>query len=83
MHQRRGHHQELSSDVKTKGFHQLQGGQVLLGDRRDGNVSDTHFIPLDQMEQEIERPLKNLELYVCAHSPNVSRTSIMVSVALR
>ena len=47
----RRHDEKLSGDIQIQSLHQIEGRQVLLGDRRNGNVGDAHLILLDQMKQ--------------------------------
>ena len=60
--QRRRHHQELAGDVQIQLLHQLDVGEVLLGNQRDRDVVDVHLVLLDEVNQQIERPLERFEL---------------------
>ena len=58
MDQRRGHHQELPRHVQVHLLHQVDVLDVLRRDERDGNVVDAQLVPLDQVQQQVERPLE-------------------------
>ena len=61
VNQRRGHHQKIARDGDVQLLHQLEIGQVLFGDARDRDVVDVDLVFLDQVEQQIKRPLEDLE----------------------
>src|SRR5262249_37572373 len=60
--QRRRHDEELAGDVEVELAHQIDRVEVLLRDERDRDVVDVDLVPLDQEQQEIERPLEHREL---------------------
>ena len=62
VNQRRRHHEVLARDVEVHLLHQLDGLEVLRGDERDGDVVDVHLVLLDEVKQQIERPLEVFEL---------------------
>jgi hypothetical protein len=50
--------------------HELDVGQVLLGDARERDVVDVDLVALDQVQEEVERTLEALELdLVSRHRP--------------
>ena len=61
MDERRRHHQELARDVEVEFLHQLEVVEVLLRDERDRDVVDVHLVLLDEVEQQVERPLEILQ----------------------
>ena len=44
-------------------------------------VAEIRIAVLDEVKKKIQRAFENLQLYVCAHSPKASRTSVIVSDA--
>ncbi len=52
------HLQKFTGQVDVEVLDQLDVLQVLLGDPGDGNVVDVHLFLADQMQQEVQRPLK-------------------------
>ena len=58
VNERRGHHEELAGDVEVELLHQLDRVEVLLRDERDRDVVDVHLVLLDEVQQQIERPLE-------------------------
>ena len=83
MNERCRHDQELAGDVEVEALHELQRRQILLRDRGNRDIRNADFVFFYEMKEQIERTFKNLKLNVCAHNPNVARTSAMVSAALR
>ena len=62
----------------------LEHGQVLVGDGGDGNVRDLHLVALDEMQEQVERPLEDRQPNRAGRAhpiPIASRTSAMVSAA--
>ena len=78
-----GHDEVFAGNVQVEALHQLQRGQVLLGDGGDGYVDDVELVLLDQVEQQVQRAFVDLELDVNRHdySVNADRTSLMVAAA--
>src|SRR5690606_8910613 len=48
-------------DVEVERGHQVEVLEVLLGDERDRDVEDVELVLLDQVKQEVERPLEHVE----------------------
>jgi hypothetical protein len=57
-----GHDEELTRKLDMQHLKGLKVPQVLLGDPLDGDVVDVHLVLLDEVEQQIQRPLKDLQL---------------------
>ena len=62
FHQRRGHHHELARNIRVELGEHLDVGDVLLGDPGDGDVVDVHLVPADQVQQQIERPVVDVQV---------------------
>jgi hypothetical protein len=60
--QRRRHHQELPRDVQVHLLHQVDVFDVLRRDQGDRNVVDAQLVPLDQVQQQVERALEGGQL---------------------
>ena len=58
VRQRRRHQQVLAGDVEVERAHEVEHLQVLLGDERDRDVEDVELVLLDEVQQQIERPLE-------------------------
>ena len=56
--ERRRHHQELPRHVQVEVLHQVDVVEVLLRDDRDRDVVDVHLVLLDEVQQQIQRPLE-------------------------
>src|SRR5262249_47906940 len=61
VNQRRSHHEELARHVEVQLLHQIDVGEVLLGDEGDRNVVDVDLVLLDEVQQQIERSLEILQ----------------------
>jgi hypothetical protein len=59
--QGRRHHQVLAGDVDVEAGHRVEVLEVLLGDERDRDVEDRELVLLDQVQEQIERPLEHVE----------------------
>ena len=55
------HHQEIARDLEVQRLHQVEVGQVLLGDLRDRDVVDVELLVADQVEQDVEGALEDVE----------------------
>ena len=62
VHQRRRHHEELAGDFEVEHLHDRQILHVLVRDPLDRDVVNVHLLLLDEVEQQIERPLEDLQL---------------------
>ena len=62
VNQRRRHYQELSRHVEIQVLHERDVAQVLLGDERDRDVVDVQLALANQVQEQIERSLKGVEL---------------------
>src|SRR5262249_21811277 len=69
VNQRRSHHQKIARDGDVQLLHQLEISQVLLGDVRDRDVVDVDFVFSDQIEQQVEWPLKDFQLNAVGVTP--------------
>jgi len=56
--ERRRHHEELPGDVEIHLLHQVDVLDVLRRNQRDGDVVDADLVALDQVQQQVERPLE-------------------------
>jgi hypothetical protein len=63
VNQRRRHDEELAGNVEIQLLHQVDVFQILLRDQRDRNVVDVDLVPLDQVQQQIERALEDRQPY--------------------
>src|SRR5258705_292542 len=61
VNERRSHHQEFTGDVEVHLLQQVDGVEILLRDERDRNVVDIQLVLLDEVQQQIERPLEVFE----------------------
>jgi hypothetical protein len=62
VNQRRRHHEELPRDVEVQILHQVDVLEVLFRHLEDRDVVDVHLVPLDEMQQQIERALEIIEV---------------------
>src|SRR4029079_6173424 len=81
------HDEVLARVVEVELAHALDHREVLVGDRGDRDVGDLDLALLDEEQQEIERPLEEIELDATgrAHvgpSPIALRTSPIVASAI-
>jgi len=60
--QRGGHDQELADGVEVELLHQLYIFEILLSNQGDRNIVDVHLVLLNEVNQQIQRPLERLEL---------------------
>ena len=58
VNERGRHDEELAGHVEVQFLHQVEVVEILLRDQRDRNVVDIHLVLLDQVQQQIERPLE-------------------------
>ena len=63
-HQRGGHHDELARHIKVQLAHHLDILHVLLGDAADRNVVDIELIAANKVQQQIQRPFKDLQIHL-------------------
>ena len=62
MNQSGGHDQEVSCDGDAEILHLFQIAQILIGDLGDGNLVDVDFLLADEMEKQVQRAFKDLQL---------------------
>ncbi len=55
------HHDEFPGQLDVEPFKGLHPGQILLGDPVDRDVLDIDLVLLDQEEQQIQRPVKDVK----------------------
>jgi hypothetical protein len=56
---------------------------VLPGDPGDGNVVDVHLFPADEVEQQIQRPVIDLQVdAIVAHTPVIVATRRALQIKL-
>jgi hypothetical protein len=68
-HQRGGHHQKLAGHFQIKLPHHVHILDELGRDLGQVHLINVHFLLLDQIKQEIERPLKYVQLnFVIGHT---------------
>jgi len=80
----RRQHQVLSGEVEIEGLHHLEMLEILLRDEGHGDVVDVELVLLDQVQQKIEGPFKDVEFDLVAHGDQTrtaSRTSSIVARA--
>ena len=75
VHQCGSHNQIFSghNDVQS-GLHKFQIFQVLGGHQGYGDICDLKSVLADQVEKQIQRPLKGLQLYLAFRLQSVLRT---------
>ena len=56
------HFDEFSGVVQILGFDPFDGGQELTGDPGDGDFEDIDVLLTDEVQQQVERPLKALDV---------------------
>jgi len=61
--ERSRHENEFARDFKIQILYQLDIPEILMGDPGDGNIIDVHLFLLDQIQQEIERPVEYIQVY--------------------
>jgi hypothetical protein len=61
LEQRRRHDEKLTGHAQIQLLHGLDIDQILLRDHGDGNVVDIDLVLLDQVNEQIERPLEVLD----------------------
>lgn len=69
MYERRGHHEELAGDLEVELAHHLDVFDELRGEPGEVDRIDVHLLLLDEIEEQIQRAFKDLELdLVFGHS---------------
>jgi len=58
------HHHKFPGDIKVQDLEDLEVLKVLLRDPLNRDVVNVNFVLFDQIEQQIERPFKDLELHL-------------------
>ena len=61
MNQRRSHHKIIAGNIEVELLHQFDRVEILLRDEGDRDVMDAQLVLLDEVQQEIERPLELFE----------------------
>ena len=70
VHERRGHDEKLAGEVEVEHPHDLDVFDELRGELREVDLVDVHLLLLDEVEEEVERAFKDLELdFVIGHAP--------------
>jgi hypothetical protein len=59
--ERRRHDEELPRHVEVHLLHQIDVVQILFRDERDRDVVDVQLVLLDEVNEQIERPLEVVE----------------------
>ena len=70
VHQLGGHGHEFAGHFQIQLFHLGQMVQILLQDLGDGDIVDADFVFRDQVEQQIQRPIKRIQMIghlLCGH----------------
>jgi hypothetical protein len=57
----RGHVDVVGRDLEVELLHRVEVERVLLGDQDDGDVVDVDLVLLDEMQQQVERPVERRE----------------------
>ena len=70
--QLRRHDQIFPRQFQVQFLHQLHDVHVLPGDFSNGDIVNIHLVLLDEMEQEVQRPLKHIQLELMSHFYRVS-----------
>ena len=50
-----------------KSLHQVEVSEILIRNGRDGNIKDVHFILTNEVEQKVQRSLKDFQLDFVFH----------------
>src|SRR5690349_507314 len=58
VNQLRRDDEELRRDINVQFLYEVEIGEVLLGDFRDGNVIDIELLPPDHVQKQVERTFK-------------------------
>ena len=64
IHQRSGHNQELARDFEIEQAHRIYVFDKLLGQTRQIDLVNVHFLLFNQIKEQIERAFKDLEFYL-------------------
>ena len=59
--QRRGHQQVFRRQYHVHFFHQVEVGEVLLGDEGNGDIEDVDVLLADEVDEQIERAAEGIE----------------------
>ena len=62
LDQQAGHGQEIAHGVDVQLLDQRQIFEILVGDRRDGNVGDLDLVLAHQVEQEVQRAPEHVQV---------------------
>ena len=74
--QRRRHHQVVARDLEVQRSHEVEVLEVLLGHERDRDVEDVELVPAHQVQQQVERPLEQLERDGVDRRPPLAREAL-------
>ena len=92
VRERRRHQQVLSRDVEVEVLHHAEVREVPVGDEGDGEVEDLELVLLNQVQEQVERPLEGrqiddevgverlLEFVAHATPPTIKSHSVMRSI---
>jgi hypothetical protein len=59
LHQRRRHDEELAGHLDLELLHRIDGVQILLRHRGNGNVVDIELVLPEEEQEQVQRPLKD------------------------
>ncbi len=62
LDQRRSHHEEFPREVRIERLEHVHVREVLLGNGDNGNVLDVHLVPTNQEQQQIQRPVVQIQI---------------------
>ena len=68
LHQRGGHHEEIAGALDVDHRQDVEVVLELPGHARDGNVTNVDLLPLDQVEEQVERTAKDVEVDEIIHA---------------
>jgi hypothetical protein len=73
LHEGGGHHQELARVLDVQFLDRQHVPEELLGDGRDRDVEHIHLVPLDQVQEQVERAVERVESDEVWHNGPVGR----------
>ena len=62
LDQQAGHRQEVAHGVDVQLLQHRQILEILVGDRRDGNIGDLHLVLPHQVEQQVQRTAEHVQV---------------------
>ena len=63
FHQRRRHYHKIARQLDIKLFKHFDILEILLGDMGDGYIIYIYLIPANEIQKQVERTCKHLEIY--------------------